>query len=503
MSNLERATPPKSNVFQNLTVLYASPIVTGLLSLVPIAFVPQYLDAVGIGRLVIATAFAGILAKLIMLGTGAYIVREIARDHQRLSELLPSTVVLRAGLALLLLPVTTIILYLFDYPSETNVIVLIMYGGLTINMISTTFAEALQALENMIWRSAASVVKEVVAVAFGWWVLRQGGGLIGYVLVLALADVVEFVVHVSYFVLRIRIRPVIRLGIISQVFRGGLPFFLWAFIQTIYYHTSSLMLSKLGGEEAVGWFGVANQFIIPLFMLPSVVITVLLPRFSQLSQAGPGELRQAVTRAMSYMTIVTLPMAFGLAALAGRVIDLFNYSATFQHSVPVLQLLAFTLPGTSLLMVAACTLTAMNQERGWARISVFSLGAAIVINAALIPLGQLLGNAALGAAGAGLLVELLTYAWALRLIGRSVFDTQIFTTFGKASLAAGAMAAVLLAAHAVPLPLVIPLGGATYLAVALLLEVFPPDDLSMARTVVASRWHAASTMLMDRITRAR
>jgi len=498
MVELESAPPRKSIIFKNLTILYAAQLVTGILSLVPITFLPRYLGGVGMGKLTLAISFAGIFSALILMGTAVYVVREIARDQQCLAEIVSSSVILRAGLALVLLPIAAGLLYVLGYPSDTRTVVLIMYGAIAIRMIGNTFSSALAALHNMTWRSAVVVMGETVAVGTGWLILRQGGSVIDYVLVLVLAYTVELLVGLAYFVIVLPIRPVIRAHAIQATFWGGIPFFLWALLQTIYQQTSSLMLSKLGGEEAVGWFGTANQFIIPLFMLPSVAITVLLPQFSQLHVLEPAALRRAIARSMSYMTIITVPLAFGLAIVAKQVIDLFDYPATFQHSVPVLQLLAFSLPAGALLMVAATAVAAMNKERAWAKVSLFSVATAILFNAALIPSAQYyVGNAATGAAGAALLAELLTLALVMRLVGQAMLDGLIFITLGKTMLAGALMSAIVLGMSSAPLPVVIAVGGLVYISAILVLNVLPSEDFQTIHRMVASRGLIAAAMIRN------
>lgn len=500
------STAPRErrHILYNLVILYGSGVVTSLLSLAPITFVPQYLDAVGMGRLSIATSFNGIFAALILLGTTTFIVREGARDHQRLTELLGNGIVLRIGIAIVLLPVVVACLYLLNYPAETRTIVLIMYSALVVDMLSQTYAAALQALENTTWRAAASMCMEIVAVAIGWVVLWQGGGLLGYVLVLVLANLAALIVHSTYFVLVMPLKPVFSRRGMIQVLRGGIPFFLWAFLQTIYAQTSSLMLSKLGSEEAVGWFAVANQFIIPLFLLPSVMITVLLPQLSQLHMTGREPFRRALSRSMSYMTVITIPLAFGLTATADRVIALFNYPATFQHSIPVLRILAFMLPGTSLLMVAATAVAAINKERAWARISLFSLLTAVICNAVLIPFTHYsLANPAIGAAVAALLVELLTFIWSFRLLGAAIFDRHVFITLGKTLLVGSVMAGLVVSLPQIPLPIVIVLGAASYIGGILLLHVIPAEDLEIARGIAKRRWNDAIGMMRPQSTHSK
>jgi len=479
----------KQRMVRNLVTLYGTQLVTGILSLVPIVFLPRYLGAVGMGQLTLAIAFTGLFGAVMVTGTTVYIVREIARDHARLHEIVASGVALRAAIALLLLPVAWGALTLLNYPADTRTVVLVMYAAITVRMISATFAAALQALEDMTWRSAAVVVGEIVSVAIGWLVLAQGGSVLNYVGVLLLADVVELCVNLLYFVRIVPLKPMLRWRGVRLVWAGGMPFFLWAMLQTTYQQTSSLMLSKLGGDEAVGWYGAAGQFIMPLFMIPSVAITVLLPQFSQLHVLEPQALRRAVARSMQGMTLITVPLAFGLASIAPRVLDLFDYPATFSHSVPVLRLLAFNLPAAALLMVAGTAVAATNKERGWARISFGSVVLSIAINAALIPLAErVLGNPATGAAAAALLAESLTLALAIGLLGSAVIPHALWATLGKTGLAGVLMSAVVLSLQWAPLPLAIVAGGATYSAVVLLLGAVPTEDMQIVRRWIATLW---------------
>ena len=488
MTNATIGRRDNGRIVKNLLILYATQFVTMLLSLAPLAFLPVYLGDVGMGRLSFAYAFTHVFGTLMILGTASYIVREIARDHARLSEIVLGAAALRIALATGLLPIAAAVLYSMGFAADLRMAVLILYGSVVIRSVSAAFASALQALENMLWRSIASITWEAVAAIAGWLVLREGGGVIGYLLVILLANSLELLINVSYFVLVLPIRFTIRWHAVAQVFRGGLPFFAWVFVQALYMQSSNLFLMQLGGEVAAGWMGTASRFVVPLFAIPTVAITVLLPRFSQLHAMDPESFRQAVARSLSYMTVITMPVAVGISVIAGRVIDLFNYPATFQNSIPVLRILAFTLPGTSLLMVMATAVSAMKVERAWSKISLFSLVMVLLLNSALIPLARTyLDNPAIGAAAAFLGAELLTLGFALRRFGHATVDRTTVITVGKTGLAAAAMAVVVLAAAWSPLAIMIVLGGMVYVGAALLLKVLPPDDLRVVQSLVAGR----------------
>ena len=484
---LDEATMPqrrsRSRVLKNLLTLYASQIITLLLGLLPIAFLPVYLGATGMGQLTIGFAFAGISSTLIMLGTQQFMVRAIARDRTSLSEIFWSALAVRMMIAIVLLPCLALLAFLSGYGAQTRTVIMLTYCGMAIqSALVTTIVATLQAIERMAWYSAAVIADKLLVILLGWFVLHQGGGIVGYLLVVILGDLVEFSLNLAYFLRVVRLQLVISWLAISRMFRGGLPFFLWGFLQIMYNQASSLILSKLGGETAVGWYGTAAQFIVPLIAVPSVAITVLLPRFSELQVLERPAFERMVRRSMSYMTIITMPMAFGMAAIAPQVIDLFGYPATFQHSIPVLQLLAFTLPITSLLMIMSTAVTATNKERSWAKISLFSLGCTVVLNGTLIPLSRLhFGNPAIGAAASSLSAELLTLMFVLWIFGGELVDGSVFVIIGKVCLASLVMALAVVVAHVLPLPLVIALGGLVYVGLSLLFKVVRPAELAALR----------------------
>lgn len=483
--------PRTTNVLKNLFVSYAAQIVTLILSLAPIAFAPNYLGATGMGQLTLAVSFTAIFSTLMAMGTSNYLIREIASEHRQLSELVWSAVTLRVLLALALLPGALIVLVALRYSAETQRVVALMYVAVTVRMISYTFDEALVALERLVWRSAATVLYEIVAVGAGWLVLAQGGGIIGYVLIVALAEFVQLVLNLGRLTWRHRLRLHIRWATIKQIFWGGIPFLLWVLLQQTYTQAGSLLLSMLGSEEAVGWFGTAMQFTVPLFAVPTVAVTVLLPRFSNMYQVDRIVFRQAVIRALQYMVIITVPLAFGLASIANRVIGLFNYPATFQHSVPVLALSALTLPITSVLMVTGISAAAQKAERTWSQVPLFSLVWIVVLNVVLVPLSaQYFANAAIGAALANLGAEGLTLIFAIWLFGKRSMDWSVARTTSKAMLASLVMIGAVVVTWSLPLAVPIMAGALAYLGCAWLLRLIPSDDVAALYRVMTARWWA-------------
>jgi O-antigen/teichoic acid export membrane protein len=362
---------------------------------------------------------------------------------------------------------------------------MLIYASMAIRLVGEPFGLALQALGNMAWRSVVNVLWEAVTVGLGFLILMRGGSVDDLAMTIIIANGVEVLINLAYFVFVSPINFAVGRSGLRLVLFGGLPFFLWVFLQTIYQQTGSLTLAEFGGEVAVGWYGAAVQFIAPLYSIPAVAIMVLLPQFSQIQLVSDAEFKAAVTRALNYIILITLPAALGLCALADRVIALFNYPDTFQHSIPVLRLLAFSLPFTSITMIIATGVSAMKKERTWAYVSFFSLISLVILNVALIPLARdMLGNAAIGGAAGLIGAELVTILAAVYLFGHSMIEPAFLRTLGKMCLASAVMVGVVLATASFVLPVPILAGVATYGGAALMMGVLPEDDVQALRKML-------------------
>ena len=83
---------------------------------------------------------------------------------------------------------------------------------------------------------------------------------------------------------------------------------------------------------------------IPLF-IPTVLLMVLFPALSA-AAAGNDDLafNRLARRAILVVSLTTVPMAFGLIALTGNLIELFGYPDEFTNSIWPTMILATSLP---------------------------------------------------------------------------------------------------------------------------------------------------------------
>src|SRR5262249_29605480 len=142
---------------------------------------------------------------------------------------------------------------------------------------------------------------------------------------------------------------------------GGMPFFLWGAILMVYGSIDVLMLEGMTNSDVVGWYTLAYRWVGIPVALPVILATVVLPSLSTLAHAHGPEFSRIVNRAVQIALFAAIPMATGIALVAGDIIQVLHYPAGFEHSVLLMQILAIHIPVVALDMVLATALTAKDR----------------------------------------------------------------------------------------------------------------------------------------------
>ena len=151
-------------------------------------------------------------------------------------------------------------------------------------------------------------------------------------------------------------------------------------------------------------------------------------------------------------------------------------------AIPALQILA---PSVFLLFVNNAfiyTLTAINRQLDFTRLSLVTLVVNVVLNLALIP-----GYGLLGAAAASTLTELALFTGGWWQVGRSRLRLPIITAIGRLIVGAAIMGVVLYVIRLWPLWLVVPIGAAVYAVSLVVLRAIDAEEWSILRSGLTAR----------------
>jgi O-antigen/teichoic acid export membrane protein len=218
----------------------------------------------------------------------------------------------------------------------------------------------------------------------------------------------------------------------------------------------------------VGWYSAANKYIDAVAWIPQSAMGAVFPALAVLSVSGKERLGYAFEKSYKMLAILAIPLSVGMVLTAGPLVHL---TRGFEQSIGALQLLA---PSVFFLFVNNAfiyTLTAMNRQADFTRLSLVSLAVNVVLNLALIPL-----YGYLGAAAASSLTELGLFLGAWWLLRRQLSALPVLRSVARVLLSGALMGAVVFVIRSWTLLVVIPVAAAVYLAALIWLDALDRQE---------------------------
>lgn len=245
------------------------------------------------------------------------------------------------------------------------------------------------------------------------------------------------------------------------------------------YHVDVLMLRTLVGDSVTGYYKAALAIAEYLWFVPLSLETLLLHSTSDLwADRRLERIESLAAKITRYAFVLTVLLALGVGALAGRFVPLY-YGEEFVRAVTPLRLL---LPG-ALAFAVVRPVFSISRANGNLQPLVAATGAAallnVVLNALLIPRYGMFGAAI--ATGVGYGSMLLFHVVSARRLG---YDPLADLRVGRVGATAGVAAipifgtTALLESDLLALAVVPVIGFTVYLAVALRLEAVGHDEVA-------------------------
>ncbi len=488
-------------VLRNAGALFVSQVITWSLTLALTVFLPRYLGAANVGRLILANSIWAVVMVLVTFGMDVHLTKEVARRPERLPELLGTSFALRGVLFLLGLAGVFVYTSVAHYPAETRTMIWIIAAASLCSLLSNACQAVLQGMERMEYVALGAIAGKAV------YCLGAIGMMLAGMDVYAVAGVA---IAGAFITLVVELWLVTRLTAASGLhlrapWRSGawwearvmlgasLPYMLADAFLVAYMQADVVVLSLLLNETAVGWYGSAQQLFGTLLFVPTIVVTALFPALSRLHATEPGVLRQYMRRSFDLLVLMSIPVGLGIAVIADRlVVTLFG--SGFTNSGPILSVLGIVMILTSQNMLVGRFLIATDRQRQWTTVQAVMGFATIPLDLVLVPLCQrTMGNGALGGALSFVVTEFMLLTVGLILLPKGALG------IGNASVAVrGLIAGLAMAATAWWLRdqfLLIPIAAAAvvYGLALLVLRAAPAEEVRYVRDLAVStlrRWTA-------------
>ncbi len=394
---------------QSTLYMTSASIAQKLISFVYFAIIARTLGAEDTGKYFFALSFTTIFVVFVDLGLTNVMVREGAKAKDRVSEFLSSIIFLKLFLGIATYLIMAVVLTTLGYAVETQTLVFISGITMLADSLQLSLYGTLRALGNIKYEACGIIGSQFLTLVLGtvflYFKLPLYFLMIAFLVPSILNTLFAWVVVTAKY--HLKIRPHYSREIIFYLLPIAVPFALAMIFGRVFAYADSVMLSKIAGDAAVGWYSVPYKIAYAFQFIPFALIAGLYPRMSEYFAHDQKRLGEVFSQGLRYLLIVSVPMSVGIIVLAPRIISTF-FGAGYAPSVVPLQILMVGVVAGFVNVLLGALLNATGKQKTQTTYVGITMLANIVLNFILIPKMNIQG-AALAATFGNIL--LFTISW--------------------------------------------------------------------------------------------
>ena len=400
---------PSRSVGRNVAALMTSQAITWTLTTAVMWMVPRYLGPVSLGQIRIAMSIWAVAVVTADFGTSTLLTIEVSRRRPTVTALVRNVTRLRTVIFVMTLPFVGAFLVLGPYDRQTIVVAGIYGVASYFGLISTAYDAAMFGLREMGATARVDVLSKITLVMGTVFVLLVGWRIYGIAL---LAVVVSF----STMVLIVRSMRRVSIEAPTTTLLGGralitatLPFLASSVTLVVYQQIDTVVMSLLVGEEAIGWYGVADVVFGSLLFVPVIIVRALFPEIADLHERSPGEVVGLLRRSFNSLLLLSIPIGVGTIVVAPSFVSLV-YGEQFEESAVVLQVFGVVAIFMFQTILLGHYAVATNRASFWTGSMIVATVASVVLDIVLVPWAdERFGNAAIAGPSAYVVTELFLF----------------------------------------------------------------------------------------------
>lgn len=378
----------------NFLSLVSAEIITKACGALMYFMLARYLGPHDFGVYSLAISFALIFGLISGLGIDSFIVKEIARDPSRTQVLFENSVLLKmiGGLIAFLLAVG--LSYLMGYNQQTQKAIVIFSFTLFFSSLTNLYDSVFRGFQRMEYSAMILIGRSffTIIIIMAMIFLQQDIHMIvsAHVATGLILVVISHLLLVKQNLCQISLNYNLKQALSLIV--GGMPFIATGVVYVINAKADILLLSKLANLESVGIYDAANELVLVILIIPSLISQVLYPYLSQQFHKCKEVLGEIINLSMRIIIAVSVPVSFGLVILAPKIISLL-YGHKYTQSAIVLQIMGSGLSIVFLRSILGWVLAAIEKVNVMMWINIYNLALNIIFNVILIPMYGYIGAA--------------------------------------------------------------------------------------------------------------
>ena len=335
---------------QNTTYYTGALILQKILAFVYFTFLARGLGVEDLGKYSFAFSFTTIFSVFVDVGLNSVLTREVAKDKEQTKKILANVLGIKTILSLFTYLLIVGIINLMSYPALTKNLVYLTGIIMLLDTFSATFWGVLRGNQNLKFESLGIILFQTIVVGLGMFLLYLNVGVVPQVLAVLAGSSFLFLYSLFEMYRRTRIVPTINFdkSLIKILLKISIPFALTGILARLNTQVDTIFLSKVGCasqqicDTNVGIYSVATKITLAIHFIPLAFVAALFPAMSEYYANNKEKLARVFEKAMRYLMIISIPVAFGIGVLAPDFVPKI-FGAEYKSAVLPLQILMFSL----------------------------------------------------------------------------------------------------------------------------------------------------------------
>ncbi len=394
---------------QSTVYMTAASIGQKIVSFIYFAIIARILGPEDTGKYFFALSFTTIFVVFIDLGLTNVMVREGAKTREKMSLFLSSVLFLKLFLGVATYFIMAVALYLFGYGVDIQTLVYISGITMLFDSLQLSLYGTLRALGNIQYEALGIVLGQALTLVLGTLFLYFNFPLYFLMIAFLVPSFLNtvFALYILRRRFKISFKPTYSKEILSYLVPIAIPFALAMIFGRVFSYSDSVMLSKIAGHEAVGWYSVPYKIAYAFQFIPFALIAGLYPRMSEYFAHDHKRLGEVFNQALRYLLVVSVPLSFGIVILSSDIIHTF-FGSKYLFSIVPLQILMYGVVASFVNVLLGALLNATSRQKIQTTLIGIVMLLNVVLNFLFIPRFGVSGAAIAGTIGN---IVLLIFSW--------------------------------------------------------------------------------------------
>lgn len=400
----------------NTSFFMTALVLQKVLSFVYFTILARAIGAEGIGQYFFAISFASMFSVLVDLGLSPLLIREVAKGEDNAQKWFQQIFTLKVIFAVLTVLILFILNTVLYYSDPVRNLIYLTTAIIVLDSFTLLFYAYIRGKQSLKFESWGTIIFQLIVLAIGISLLQITDNVLLFLLVLFIASLFNMIFSGAILIhkFKVKIKFYFSKSLARKILLIALPFALAAIFAKVYAYIDTFLLKMFMGDEEVGFYSVAYKITFALQFIPLAFVASLYPAFSHYFKDDYERLKQTFIKSFNYLAFIAIPVAFGVIALADKIVPKL-YTSEFSFSILPLQVLIASIPFLFVNFSLSSFLNATNRQK----INTRNLGIVMVFNilANLLLIPRLgIWGAALSSSLSTLLLFSLNLAIVLKVI---------------------------------------------------------------------------------------